>query len=140
VKQTVASFRPQRDNLLSGVCGLVGKPATGPYALMSLHGDGYAPDSLTDGIVRCLAVDQYPDGHSYHGIYTRPPLSAEGSIPDTALAARAIKLYLIPASAGELEAKIAHARSYLLSAKPWYGMIMPSACSGWCGRRRHRRI
>jgi ankyrin repeat protein len=59
VKQTVASFRPQRDYLLSSVCGLVGKPATGPYALISLHGDGYAPDSLTDGIVRCLAVDQY---------------------------------------------------------------------------------
>jgi hypothetical protein len=121
VKQTVASFSPQRDNLLSSVCGLVGKPATGPYTLMSLHGDGYAPDSLTDGIVRCLAVDQYPDGHSYHGIDTRPPLSAEGGIPDTALVARAISLYGIPALAGELEAKIAGARSYLLSAKPWSG-------------------
>jgi ankyrin repeat protein len=120
-KQTAASFRPQRDNLLSSVCGLAGKPATGPYTLMSLHGDGYAADSLTDGIVRCLAVDQYPDGHSYHGIDTRPPLSAEGGIPDTALTAGAVKLYVIPALAGELEAKIARARSYLLSAKPWAG-------------------
>ena len=117
----MASFSPQRDNLLSSVCGLVGKPATGPYALMSLHGEGYSPDPLTDGIVRCLALDQYPDGHSYHGIDTRPPLSAEGSIPDTALAARAIKLYPIPALADQLVVKIARARSYLLSAKPWSG-------------------
>jgi ankyrin repeat protein len=121
VKQTVASFSPQRDNLLSSVCGLVGKPATGPYALMSLHGEGYSPDPLTDGIVRCLALDQYPDGHSYHGIDTRPPLSAEGSIPDTALAARAITLYPIPALSDKLEVKIARARSHLLSAQPWSG-------------------
>jgi ankyrin repeat protein len=121
VKQTVASFSPQRDNLLSGVCGLVGKPATGPYALMSLYGEGYTPDPLTDGIARCLAMDQYPDGHSYHGIDTRPPLSAEGSIPDTALAARAIKLYPVPALAGDLNAKVTRARAYLLSAKPWFG-------------------
>jgi ankyrin repeat protein len=121
VKQTVASFSPQRDNLLSSVCGLVGKPATGPYALMSLHGGGYPPDTLTDGIVRCLALDQYPDGHSYHGVDTRPPLSAEGSIPDTALAARAIKLYPVPALARDLEAKVARARAYLLAAKPWFG-------------------
>jgi len=120
-KQTVAVFGPQRDNLLSSVCGLVGKPATGPYALMSLHGEEYAPDPLTDGIVRCLALDQYPDGHSYHGVDTRPPLSAEGSIPDTALAARAISSYTIPALAQDLKVKVARARAYLLSAKPWFG-------------------
>jgi len=121
VKQTVAAFSPQRDNLLSSVCGLVGKPATGPYALMSLHGEGYPSDPLTDGIVRCLALDQYPDGHSYHGIDTRPPLSAEGSIPDTALAAGAIRLYPAPALARDLESKVVRARAYLLSAQPWSG-------------------
>jgi hypothetical protein len=88
---------------------------------MSLYGEGYTPDPLTDGIARCLAMDQYPDGHSHHGIDTRPPLSAEGSIPDTALAARAIKLYPVPALAGDLNAKVALARAYLLSAKPWFG-------------------
>jgi ankyrin repeat protein len=121
VKQTVAAFSPQRDNLLSSVCGLVGKPATGPYALISLHGEGYRPGPLTDGIVRCLALDQYPDGHSYHGVDTRPPLSAESSIPDTALAARAIKLYPVPALASDLKSKVARAQAYLLSAKPWSG-------------------
>jgi ankyrin repeat protein len=121
VKQTLAAFSPQRDNLLSSVCGLVGKPATGPYALMSLHGEGYPPGPLTDGIVRCLALDQYPDGHSYHGVDTRPPLSAESSIPDTALAARAINLYPVPALASDLKSKVARAQAYLLSAKPWFG-------------------
>jgi ankyrin repeat protein len=121
VKQTVAAFRPHRDNLLSGFCGIFGKPVNGPYALISLKGEGYAPDSLTDGIVRCLAVDQYPDGHLYHGVDTRPPLSAEGSIPDTALSAQAMKLYSVPALARDVEANVARARSYLLSAKPWFG-------------------
>jgi hypothetical protein len=120
-KQTVASFSPQRDNLLSGVCGLVGKPATGPYALMSLYGEGYTPGPLTDGVARCLAMDQFPDGHSYHGIDTRPPLSAEGSIPDTALAARAMKLYAPPALERDLNAKVALAQAYLRSAKSWFG-------------------
>jgi hypothetical protein len=121
VKQTLAEFGPQRDNLLSGFCGLFGKPGTGPYTLISLSGAGYAPDPLTDGIVRCLAHDQYPDGHSYHGVDTRPPLSAEGSIPDTALSARAVKLYPVPALASDLVTKIARAREFLLTAKPWSG-------------------
>jgi hypothetical protein len=121
VKQTLAEFWPQRDNLLSGICRLYGKPGTGSYTLMSLSGAEYAPDSLTDGIVRCLAVDQYPDGRFYLGVDTRPPLSAEGSIPDTALSARAVKLYPVPALASDLETKIARAREFLLTAKPWSG-------------------
>jgi hypothetical protein len=121
VKQTVAFYAPQRDNLLSGFCGIAGRASTGPYALISLNGEGYAPDKLTDGVVRCLALDQHPDGHSYHALDTRPPLSAEGTMPDTALSARAIKLYPVPALARDLETKIARAREYLLSAKPWFG-------------------
>src|SRR5262245_40039563 len=31
VKQTVAAFGPQRDNLLSGFCGIAGSAPTGPY-------------------------------------------------------------------------------------------------------------
>src|SRR5258708_5249786 len=51
----------------------------------------------------------------------RPPLSGESSIPDTALGARALKLYTPPALAGDLDARMAHARAHLLSAKPWIG-------------------
>ncbi len=121
VKQTVASFGPQRDNLLSGFCGIVGNAPTGPYALISLNGEGYAPDTLTDGIAHCLAIGQHPEGHWYKNVDSRPPLSGESGIPNTALAARALKLYAPPTLARDLEARVGRARAYLLSAKPWFG-------------------
>jgi ankyrin repeat protein len=120
VKQTVASFSPQRDNLLSGFCGLIGNAPTGPYALLSLKSEDYAPDPLTDGVARCLALKQWPDGRWTHGDQ-RPPLSGESSIPDTALAARALKLYIPAALAGDLDARMARARAHLLSTTPWFG-------------------
>jgi ankyrin repeat protein len=119
VKQTLASLGPQRDNLLSGYCLIV--ETTGTYAAMSLHGDGYPPDPLTDGIARCLAVEQHPDGHWSHEVDTRPPLSPEAGIPVTAISARAVKLYAPPALAVELDDSIARGRDYLLSAKPLVG-------------------
>jgi ankyrin repeat protein len=121
VKQTVASLGPQRENLLSGFCGIVGSAPTGPYALMSLHGEGYAPDLLTDSIAHCLAIQQHSEGHWYKNIDSRPPLSGESGIPNTALAAQAVKLYTPPVLARDLEARIGRARAYLLSAKPWFG-------------------
>jgi hypothetical protein len=62
VKQTVSSpaLGPQRDNLLSGSCGIAGNTPEGAYALISLKGEGYTPDPLTDGIARCRAVDTVP--------------------------------------------------------------------------------
>src|SRR5260370_27568768 len=85
VKQPVASLGPQRDNLLSGFCGLAGNAPTGPYALISLKGEGYGPDALTDGIARCLALEQNGEGR-WHEKDTRPPLGGESNIPTTALA------------------------------------------------------
>ena len=78
VKQTVASYAPQRENLLSGACGIQGSPGVGSYSLVPFKDEGYAPDSLTDAIVRCLSLSQHPDGHWQFGVDTRPPLSAEG--------------------------------------------------------------
>jgi ankyrin repeat protein len=121
VKQTVASFRPERERVLSGVCGLVGRAPTGTYGLLSLHGEGYPTDALTDAIARCLAIHQDPDGHWFAGLDTRPPLSAESSIPDTAMSVRVLSLYAAPALAHDAETKAARARAYLLAAKPWSG-------------------
>jgi len=121
VKQTVASFRPERERVLSGVCGLVGRAPTGTYGLLSLHGEGYRADALTDAIARCLAINQDPDGHWFPGLDTRPPLSAETSIPDTAMSVRVLSLYSAPAPAHDTETKAARARAYLLSAKPRSG-------------------
>src|SRR5258708_34247938 len=87
-KQTVASLGPQRDNLLSGFCGLAGNAPTGPYALISLKGEDYTPDVLTEGIARCLALDQHRESREHELDSQRPPLSAESGIPNTALAAR----------------------------------------------------
>src|SRR5215471_3428602 len=109
------------ENLLSGVCGLVGRASTGTYGLVSLYGNGYAPDVLTDAIARCIAINQYPDGRFFSGLDMRPPLSAESAIPDTAMSARVVKLYAAPALPRDAEAKIANARSYLLGARPWSG-------------------
>ena len=118
VKQTLASLGPRRDDTLSGYCPIL--TSVGTYAAMSLHGEGYLPGPLTDGIARCLAVEHYPDGHWSHG-GERPPLSAETDIPSTALSARAVKLYAPPALARDLDARVARAGVFLLSAKPWSG-------------------
>ena len=120
VKQTTALYSPQRDNQLSGVCGTLGSPGVGSYSLIPLKAEGYASDSLTDAIVHCLALAQYSDGHWHFNLDTRPPLSAEGDIPETALAARAIKSYIVPAMAAELESRIARAREFLVTAKPQF--------------------
>lgn len=121
VKQTLASFRPERERILSGVCGLVGRAPTATYGLISLHGEGYVPDVLTDAIARCIAMNQDADGHWFSDSDTRPPLSAESSIPDTAMSARVMKLYAAPALAHDAETKIARARAYLVAAKPSSG-------------------
>jgi hypothetical protein len=114
---------------LSGYCPIL--TSVGTYATMSLHGEGYTPDPLTDGVARCLAVEQYPDGHWSHG-GERPPLSAETDIPSTALSARAVKLYAPPALASDLEARVARASGYLLSTKPWRPACVPSTrAPGW---------
>ena len=121
VKQTIASYWPVRDNLMSGACGVPGSPGVGSYSLIPLKDEGYAANSLTDAVVRCLSLAQYPDGHSHFYADTRPPLSAEGDIPETALSARAMKLYFVPAMAADIKTKIARARAFLVSAKPSFG-------------------
>ena len=125
VKQTAATYLPQRDNLLSRACAILGSPSVGSHSLIPLKAEGYAPDAFTDAVVRCLSLAQYPDGHTHFGIDTRPPLSAEGDIPETALSARAIKSYLVPAMARDLETKIGRARAFLVSAKPVFGDDYP---------------
>ena len=97
-------------------------------ALISPHGMRHALDSLMDGFVRCLAIEQFQDGHWGNGGDERPLLIPESPIPGTALAARAVRLDAIPARAREMEASVVRARAYLLSSKP-HG----------CGRKRIRR-
>jgi len=115
-KQTVAFLTPFHDDLLSGYCSTPGFATTTSYVLLALHGAGYAPDLLTDSVVRCLMVDQSPDGRWGNGGDERPPLNPESGIPPTALSARAMKLYPVPAFANEMAASNQRAQQYLLKA------------------------
>jgi hypothetical protein len=120
VKQTIAALAPHRENLLSGFCSIPGITTTATYGAISLHQEGYAADLLTDGITRCLLLEQKPDGSFPHGD-TRPPLSPDTAIPTTALSARALQLYPVPALAKAAAEANARARTNLLAVKPWYG-------------------
>jgi len=120
-KQTVASLAPFRDSLLSGYCAVPGMITTATYSLISLSDAGYAPDLLTDSVVRCLLVDQFPDGHWANGGAERPPLSPQSGIPGTSLSARAVQRYAPPALSPQAKASIASARAYLLAARPHTG-------------------
>ena len=99
VKYTLAALAPHRDNLLSGYCSVPGMSTTTTYAEMSLQSEGRAANVLTDGIARCLIVDQRKDG-SWRVGDTRPPLSTDG-IAGTALSAWALRMYPVPALAAQ---------------------------------------
>jgi len=103
-----------------GACTIPGMPTTTGYAAIAMHGEGYRPDLLTDGLVHCLLVSQDSDGRWHEG-GARPPLSPTTPIPATALAARALRLYVIPAFSRDVEAGATRARGYLLSVKPVTG-------------------
>jgi hypothetical protein len=120
-KQTVAQVAPAQDNLLSGYCTIPGIATTASYALISLHAAGRPPDLLTDSVVRCLLIEQFPDGRWSDGGGERPPLSPESGIPGTALSARAVQLYTPPAFAARTNRAVTDAQSYLLTAQPRTG-------------------
>ncbi|HEY3456187.1 MAG TPA: ankyrin repeat domain-containing protein [Bryobacteraceae bacterium] len=117
-KQTIASRAPNRENLLSGYCTIPAFTTTAGYDLISLHDAGYAPGLLTDAYVRCLLVEQLPNGEWSNPAGERPPLSAQTAIPGTALSARAVQLYATPALASQVKASVLAARTYLLRARP----------------------
>ncbi len=117
-KQTIASRAPSRENLLSGYCTIPAFTTTAGYDLISLHDAGYAPGLLTDAYVRCLLVEQLPNGEWSNPAGERPPLSAQTAIPGTALSARAVQLYATPALASQVKASVLAARAYLLWARP----------------------
>ncbi|MGH9672047.1 MAG: ankyrin repeat domain-containing protein, partial [Bryobacteraceae bacterium] len=119
VKQTAAFLTPFRENMLSAYCSVPGLATTATYGLMSMHSEAHAPDATTDSVSRCLLVEQNSNG-SWRSGDQRPPLSQDG-IPPTALVARTLKLYPVPALSREIEASLARARAYLASSRPWSG-------------------
>ena len=87
------------------------------YEMLMLSELGYPADELTDAIVSLIASQQAPDG-SWSGFpIVRPPLE-DSEYVSTAMAARALARYPIPARKAEFEERVAKSRQWLLRAQP----------------------
>ena len=86
------------------------------WGLQGLHALGYAPDDMTEAMVRYLLLTQQPDG-SWRTYDRRPPIQ-DGPLVGTALAVRGVQLYPIAGQEREAQAALQKARRWLASAKP----------------------
>lgn len=95
----------------------IGGATDGPtLKVMALASERYPANRLTDGIVAYLAHFQRRDGSWWLGGISRAPLE-EGTMARTAMAMRAMQSFGTPAMKAELDARIAHARTYLATHK-----------------------
>jgi ankyrin repeat protein len=96
----------------------IGVPEIFASTLTALAAENVPPNPVTDMIAANIAATQAPDGswHILAGIGNRPP-TEEGGITRAALCIQSLKVYGPPARAGELNARIAKARQWLLAAK-----------------------
>jgi ankyrin repeat protein len=86
------------------------------YSTAGLSAMGYAPDKMTDAMASIIAAQQLANG-SWHFLGTSRPPAEEGDIFRTALSVLALKTYGPPGRATEMNARIARAKQWLLSAK-----------------------
>jgi ankyrin repeat protein len=87
------------------------------YSLLGLAAAEYPGDATTDAMIVNVAEEQAPDGSWFFGAISRSPIE-EGAIGRTALGIRVMQLYGPPGLKAEFDKRIAHARDYLLEAKP----------------------
>lgn len=97
----------------------IGVPEIFASTLTALAALDIPANPATDALVANIAAAQGADGswHITGGINERPP-AEEGRITRTALSVRALKVYGSPGRAVEMNARIANARRWLLSAAP----------------------
>lgn len=97
----------------------IGVPEIFASTLAALAAENVPPNLVTDMIAANIAATQAPDGswHTQNGVGDRPP-TAEGGITRAALCIRSLTVYGPPARVGEMNARIAKARQWLLAAKP----------------------
>jgi ankyrin repeat protein len=86
------------------------------YSAAGLAAMGYAPDKMTDAMASVIAAQQAANGSWHLGGFSRPP-AEEGDIFRTALSVRALKIYGPPGRASEMNARVAKAKQWLLSAE-----------------------
>jgi ankyrin repeat protein len=87
------------------------------YTLMGMAAAGYPSDALTDAHIHYLSIHQSADGAWRNPAY-RPP-EEYSPFTTTAVVLRAIKLYPIPGRREEFETRLARAKRWLLSGKPY---------------------
>ena len=113
IRVVKTEFLSQRDGLLQGFFISVDSLA---LALQQLSDQAYPADEITDAIVALIASQQSSDG-SWKGFpNVRPPLESSDCVR-TAVAARALARYGIPARKAEFDERIAKARQWLLQAR-----------------------
>jgi squalene-hopene cyclase-like protein len=117
-KVTFDQWTSVRERLLqidTGPPPLVSEVISAGYALFSMAAEGQKPNSTTDALAHYIAARQYADGQ-FRSLQVRPPLDYS-SVSATALAIRAMQLYMPPGRKDEAREKIARARAWLLSLK-----------------------
>ena len=113
IRVVKTEFLSQRDGLLQGFFISIDSLA---LALVQLSEQGYPADEVTDAIAALIASQQDPDG-SWKGLaIVRPPLESS-DCARTAVAARALARYTIPARKAEFDERIARAQRWLLQAR-----------------------
>jgi ankyrin repeat protein len=86
------------------------------YGLLAAHAVGVRPSLVTAVYARLIAARQEPDGH-WETMDDRPPASYS-PFTATAIALGAIQLYAYPGQKPEIQVRVQHARSWLLSHQP----------------------
>jgi len=113
----IATDEPVLEPNRLGASPIGGGTDTLGYTLMGMAAAGAPASTLTDAHIHFMSLNQYPDG-SFRNASYRPP-TEYGPFTTTALALRSIKLYPIPGRREEFQERIARAKKWLLSAKPY---------------------
>ena len=109
------SIRERLLQIDTGPPPLVSEVISVGYALLSMAAAGQKPNSTTDALAHYIAARQYPNGQ-FRSLQVRPPLDYS-SVTATALAVRAMQLYMPAGRKDEAREKIGRARAWLLSVK-----------------------
>jgi ankyrin repeat protein len=113
----IATDEPVLEPNRLGASPIGGGSDTLGYTLMGMAAAGAEADALTDAHIHFMSLNQLPDG-SFRNASYRPP-TEYGPITTTALVLRSIKLYAIPGRREEFQERIARAKRWLLSVKPY---------------------
>jgi len=115
-KTTVPVVKPAKLPLVEMADVVPDAVITGPYLLLGMAADNYAPDTYTDAVVTNVAGKQLADG-SWKSWAPRPPLEFS-DVTATALCVRMLQIYGAPANQTEWKSRIGAAREWLRAVKP----------------------